>query len=234
MVRKLLALARDSRFIPSVYNYCDMWCERCPITSRCLVFASEQGTTAQSGRGRLRDRLKETLELTRAMIATISPADISTADPDPGQRPASTPPRPSAIGHPLEFLARHYAVQASAFLRSLHQADFGDSPRGSPLETVCWYYTLIPAKTYRALTSDIAAKTDSPELQSDALGSAKVVLLSIDSSLAAWQTLAAGGQDARIGGLIELLEALRTGVELRFPDARPFIRPGLDDLAGGG
>jgi hypothetical protein len=69
---------------------------------------------------------------------------------------------------------------------------------------------------------------------SDALGSAKVVLLSIERSLAAWQALAAADHDARIGGLIEVLEALRTGVELRFPDAPAFNRPGLDDGAGEG
>ena len=35
--------------------------------------------------------------------------------------------------------------------------------------------------------------------------------------------------DARVSGLIELLEALRTGVEIRFPEARAFVRPGLDE-----
>ena len=26
-------------FIPGVYNFCDRWCERCPLTARCRVFA---------------------------------------------------------------------------------------------------------------------------------------------------------------------------------------------------
>ena len=29
-------------FIVGVYNYCDRWCERCLLTSRCRVFAEEQ------------------------------------------------------------------------------------------------------------------------------------------------------------------------------------------------
>ena len=29
------------RFIDGIYNYCDRWCERCPLTSRCRVFAVE-------------------------------------------------------------------------------------------------------------------------------------------------------------------------------------------------
>ena len=29
-------------FIPGIYNYCDRWCERCPMTARCATFAIEQ------------------------------------------------------------------------------------------------------------------------------------------------------------------------------------------------
>jgi hypothetical protein len=232
MVTTVLELARHSKFIPLVYNCCDMWCERCPVTSQCLLFASEQLHAPVSGdRDRLRSRLKRSLELTRAMIAAVSPA--AAASLDLTERDVSTTPRLTALGHPLEFLARHYAIQASTFLNSLDCPDDEPFPAGSPLETIAWYHTLVPAKTFRALTSDHDARTEAPELLSDALGSAKVVLVSIDRSLSAWQALAAGDQDARIGGLIELLEALRTGVELRFPDARAFIRPGLDDGTGG-
>jgi len=31
-------LAEDPKFIPGIYNYCDRWCERCPLNSRCLNF----------------------------------------------------------------------------------------------------------------------------------------------------------------------------------------------------
>ena len=31
--------ARDPKLIPGIYNYCDRWCERCPFTSRCMVYA---------------------------------------------------------------------------------------------------------------------------------------------------------------------------------------------------
>jgi len=35
-------LAGDPRFIPGVYNYCDRWCERCALASRCLNHAMEK------------------------------------------------------------------------------------------------------------------------------------------------------------------------------------------------
>lgn len=37
---ELLSLADNPRFIPGIYNYCDRWCERCPVTHQCMLFAS--------------------------------------------------------------------------------------------------------------------------------------------------------------------------------------------------
>lgn len=41
-IKKLRALAGDKRLIPGIYNYCDRWCERCPLTERCMNFAMQQ------------------------------------------------------------------------------------------------------------------------------------------------------------------------------------------------
>ncbi len=32
-------LAENPQFITGIYNYCDRWCERCPLTARCMNFA---------------------------------------------------------------------------------------------------------------------------------------------------------------------------------------------------
>jgi hypothetical protein len=40
--KSLRELARDPRFIPGVYNYCDRWCQRCPLSNRCLNYAMEK------------------------------------------------------------------------------------------------------------------------------------------------------------------------------------------------
>ncbi|MDY6955018.1 MAG: hypothetical protein SWE60_26245 [Thermodesulfobacteriota bacterium] len=34
----LLKHAQDERFISGIHNYCDRWCERCPLTGRCMSF----------------------------------------------------------------------------------------------------------------------------------------------------------------------------------------------------
>ena len=31
----------SDRFIDGIHNYCDRWCERCPLTARCRLFAME-------------------------------------------------------------------------------------------------------------------------------------------------------------------------------------------------
>jgi hypothetical protein len=38
---ELTRLASDPALISGVYNYCDRWCERCPLTARCLTFKME-------------------------------------------------------------------------------------------------------------------------------------------------------------------------------------------------
>jgi hypothetical protein len=230
MDNTLRALVRDPRFIPLVYDYCDMWCERCPITHRCLLFAAEK--LLCRGVTRIGDDsgLEEAIDLTRAVIDGSSPADKPIARLDLELCDVSTAPREPALGHPLEYLARHYAIQAAEFLRPLQCEPDGQMPRGSPGEVIARHHFLIAAKTYRALVSHYGAETE-PELRRDALGCARLVLTAIERSLAAWRSLAITGHDARIGGLIELLEALSAAVEIRFPDARAFLRPGLDDGA---
>ena len=224
------ALARTPQFIPFVYDYCDTWCERCPITGRCLLYAADRLRTSPDEPESVGTRAREGLELARAIVDTCDPSQKPVAELDLALCDVSTAPAEPAIGHPLEFLARHYAIQASQFLNSL-PPPHAEPPPGSPLELIAWYHFMIAAKTYRALVSHFASEKV-PALLADALGSAKVVLLAIDRSLLAWRSIAAGDDDARIGGLMELLEALKTGVEMRFPDARVFIRPGLDDPNG--
>jgi hypothetical protein len=225
MDSRLTTLARDPKFIPLVYNYCDMWCERCRVTGRCLLFAAESRQRQNDTRG-VADSGPAALEMARALLEVAAPGTEAIAALNVKLADGNAPPDRSAFGHPLEFLARHYMIQAGSYLDSLGVSD--DWPAGSPLETAAWFHTLIGAKTYRSLISAHGGAV-TPELLDDALGSAKLVLVAIDRSVAAWQAIAATDADARVSGLIELLEALRTAVELRFPGARAFVRPGLDE-----
>ena len=47
---RLKELAGRPEFIPGIYNYCDRWCERCPMTARCMNYsmAEERFPDAES------------------------------------------------------------------------------------------------------------------------------------------------------------------------------------------
>jgi hypothetical protein len=230
MDTSLVDLVRDPTFIPLLHNYCDNRCRACRLTRRCLLLAAHARAACRSSSddGAAVSLQEHTSAVARAILDAAVPGteaiaalSMKLADPD-------APPDSVALGHPLEFLARHYARQAASYLASLQGRIAEGWPADSPFEVVAWFHGLIAAKTYRALVSEHGA-AGSPQLLFDALGSAKLVLVAIDRSVSAWQAIAQIDTDARVSGLIELLGALRTAVEIRFPAAEAFVRPGLDE-----
>jgi hypothetical protein len=102
------------------------------------------------------------------------------------------------------------------------------SPSGpSPEEVIIWYHLRIYMKIFRALVS-AESHCDAGARNDDALGCAKLAIVSIDRSRTALRTFGQTvGADA-IEPLIAILDELDGGLEQRFPDARAFVRPGLD------
>ena len=71
---------------------------------------------------------------------------------------------------------------------------------------------------------------EQPELQSDAYGTAKITLIALDRSLAAWSVLYPeypAYEDKTLSILLHL-DRLRRSLEVVFPAARAFVRPGFD------
>lgn len=96
-------------------------------------------------------------------------------------------------------------------------------------EMIKWYRTLIPVKAMSALRVLADPITD-PQLSDYYLGKAKLVLVCIDRSLDAWQTMLDNypeKTDEALDALV-LLTRLRREMEELFPNARDFKRPGLD------
>ena len=101
------------------------------------------------------------------------------------------------------------------------------------LEIASWDCHLIGGKLHRALSGhDEADGGDSIEtdpIQNDWNGSAKVALLSMDRSIAAWTTIAIAPADPDATAIAHRLQALLVDVERTFPHARKFVRPGFDE-----
>ena len=69
------------------------------------------------------------------------------------------------------------------------------------------------------------------EFPKDSDGSAKVALIGIDRSMAAWGHMHKHFPAHRdqILAIIKHLDSLRQRVEIVFPEARNFVRPGFDE-----
>lgn len=100
-------------------------------------------------------------------------------------------------------------------------------------EVVRWYQFQITVKLQRALDQDDEEELDDVSRAADEQdrdGSAKVALIGIDRSLAAWTVLRQSLADDAdtILDLLLRLARLREAVERAFPQARAFVRPGFD------
>jgi hypothetical protein len=99
------------------------------------------------------------------------------------------------------------------------------------VEIIRWYQHLIHVKIMRAIEGDLRREPEtSDELPRDSDGSAKVALIAIDRSIAAWGAMRNHfpKQEDTILDLLVHLDRLRRKIEKAFPDARAFVRPGFD------
>ena len=252
--RSLTELASNPDLISGIYNYCDRWCERCPLTSRCLVFATEQldhNGSAQShdlNNEAFWHKLSAVLVETREMIgewARAAGIDL-TLIPDEDVKPRKRK-RQLVDNHSLARAGKKYANAASDWFREFDQAVEISDLRATDAdrepskqledarEVIQWYQYQIAVKTMRALSGRDDGWEDDPEMADfpkDSDGSAKVALIGIDRSMAAWRLtqLALPDRADSIVTLILQLERLRQRVEKHFPEAREFVRPGFDEV----
>jgi len=100
------------------------------------------------------------------------------------------------------------------------------------IEVIRWYQYFIGAKVMRAVRGKIDEEEERDnEFPSDSDGSAKIALIAIDRSIAAWAVIRHYITDGA-GGVIDViafLDGLGQAVEKTFPRARSFIRPGFDE-----
>jgi DNA-binding transcriptional MerR regulator len=244
---RLGKLAADKRLVPGIYNYCDRWCERCPLTSRCLNFSiSEEEFSdpeAQDIRneafwGKLSGILVETLELLRESAKKwgIELETLGSMDDIEDIKAKDV----AAENHLLCRAARRYSElvedwfrgRETLFLETAAAAREGVSLE-EILEVIRWYQYFICAKVMRAVRGKIEEEEEKcDELASDSDGSAKIALIAIDRSIGAWAAIRqyiTGGAEGVID-VIAFLDSLRQAVEKALPNARSFIRPGFDSM----
>ena len=102
------------------------------------------------------------------------------------------------------------------------------------VEVIRWYQAFIYVKICRAFMSFVEEEDDrSLAATRDSAGSAKVALIAIERSLAAWvamREMFPEETDSMLEILLHL-DRLRKSVKRKFPTAKSFHRPGFDDKA---
>lgn len=249
-------LAENPRFIPGVYNYCDRWCERCPLTSRCMNFAlsEEQFDDPQA-----RDinnkvfwqKLSEIFQVTFEMLKETAQEQGIDLDRLDIQQAAEEheKTRATAENHECCRMAKSYGQMAGNWFDSakelfeekaddlslqarLELPDSNPSGEAAELndlvEVIRWYQHQIYVKLARAVSGTLAEMPD--DIPKDSDGSAKVALIAIDRSIAAWGRMYEHfpQHKAEILDILLLLDRLRTKTQNSFPNARAFVRPGFD------
>ena len=106
--RQILDQADDPRFIEGIYNYCDRWCERCPFTSRCMLYAMEEEDRDDPAAHDINseafwEKLTSIFKQTREMIETMAVEqgiDLESIDREPA-RSEKDRLREECESHPL-------------------------------------------------------------------------------------------------------------------------------------
>ncbi|MEW6663949.1 MAG: hypothetical protein AB1512_01855 [Thermodesulfobacteriota bacterium] len=260
--KRIEELAQDKRFISGIYNYCDRWCERCPQTSRCLNFAMGEEEFSDPETRDIRNQafwkkmegvFRVTLEMLREKANELG-VDLDALDlkeTAEQERLLSE----AAGNHPVCREARVYVDMAEKWFdgaKALFGSDDkeGSAPdpagpsRESPertdledaLEVARWYQHQIYVKLMRAVHGLLEEDSEPAEeicsYAKDSDGSAKVALIGIERSIAAWGTIRNQFPyyDREIVTLLAHLEALMKKVDETFPNARGFLRPGFDEI----
>lgn len=254
----LIKKVQDPKYISGIYNYCDRWCERCSFTSRCINYDSleEQFDTPEShdiNNKEFWNKLNGNLELALKMLKDmleeqgINLDDIDLEKSDRQEKQL----RKDAKSHPLAATSEKYADAVDQWFEAQeglleekgselilkHDLELPDTDPEAEAESIKdaievlrWYQYQIHIKLMRALRRDEFDDELDKDFPSDSDGSAKVALIGMDRSIAAWSSLREHFPETAddMLDMLVLLDRMKKEAEQEFPKARTFVRPGFD------
>lgn len=250
---RLKNLARNKEFIAGIYNYCDRWCERCPFTARCMNFAISiedfpSDESSDMSNEAFWQKLSETLKATLGLLKDAAEErGFDLSECDPGTMEEKDLKDEAARNSKWCRAAKAYAEMVNEWFNSRSYFLERDSPEEytnirpdyegaislhDAVEVIRWYQHFIYVKLIRAIRGKEDESEDGDCYAKDSDGSAKLVLIALDRSIAAWNEVlqAFPSQNTSSTDPIIHLNQMRRGIEELFPDARAFIRPGFDRI----
>jgi hypothetical protein len=252
-------MAWDPDHIDFISEYCDRWCERCPLTHKCATFTRESDPEELEAHSEAVEDAMEALRVELALPDTPGRgcAESMWMTPDVAEETDTEvegdASRQSVRDHPLMVEALDYSVDAFTWLKLYGEAtraraagvvtEHPGSEEGAvlrmeaervvdALDVVRWDSMLIAAKLRRALVgkADGGQSFCSDPAQTDWNGSAKLTLILVERSEAGWRLIRRWAPESDIANqLADTLASIRVAVERAFPLAGRFIRPGFDE-----
>ena len=217
-IEELKKLAKDKRFIPGIYNYCDRWCERCPFTTRCLNYeTSEQHFSEPESRDihnklfweKLSEVFQQTMEMIKEMAEEqgIDLDNIDTEATEEEERQLDESARDHECTQSAETYHQKvddwfdsagnlFKVKSEKLVKNIliEVPDLDPSVEAASIkdavEVIRWYQYQIFVKLMRAVRGELRGVPEIIEdFPKDSDGSAKVAFIGMDRSIAAWGIL---------------------------------------------
>ena len=231
------------KYIDFISAYCDRWCERCAFADRCSSHAVQVALEMTDG------NFEEAVELAVGAPPPRTDAEAKRREafadeiasiPEPTRQEMQEFEREhEAQEERIEETALTTASERVLLLSRQWLDDHAEAlaPTAAPplkeaLEVAGWDCFFIHVKLHRAQSGADEARREGRlrRIQTDWNGSAKVALISIVRSIAAWETIAEVTGDADAAHVTTELRALQRETEAAFPNAWKFYRPGFDGL----
>lgn len=253
-------LAKNPKFISGIYNYCDRWCERCAFTPQCMTYAiCEEDDNPQSkdiSNQAFWDKIGEIFKTTLEMVkedAEKMGIDLDKIDYEKAEKyeekvhkiSQEQPYSKAALDYSdtvhnwfesnkelLEDKAQELLTHLEAEIPGTKPVDEAVSIKDC-LDVIQWYQHQIYVKLCRAASGMLRGEEfEIDYCPEDAKGSAKVTIIGIERSIAAWGEMLKKfpHQEAVFLDILVKLKKLLRQVDAAFPDARSFVRPGFDKI----
>jgi hypothetical protein len=233
-------VAGGENITPGIHNYCDRWCERCTHTSRCSVFKIEQEMISSKEELDIQNKQFWT-SLSEVFNATVDlmHEKMQEFDINPDLEIPADDFITKSISNEMVVISRKYAMDIAKWLdlhrevllnkfKILQNINSNDALLfAETIEVIQHYFMLIATKTYRA---SLVSDNDQDESE-DARGSAKVTIIVIDRSIAAWTSLLKQfpALEDDILQYLKTLSQVKRLLLRTFPTAMQFVRPGFDE-----
>ena len=228
----------NPQVIRGIFHWCDRWCERCKKTEHCTLYKTSSLLPSDTTEDFFEslsmifeatmDMLKEAAEESGFDFESLKDSDFESEY----DRKKYLIRNDAGIS-----LAKQYGKQVKQWFDSLKSKDtlgmeirLQDAMLSDCLEVIQWYQYLLEVKLARALMSQ---KDEEEEYLNpyDSLGNAKLLLISIERNIGAWGYIyqKIKEDEDEILDILVCLQRLHKQIEQLFPEAKAFIRPGLDE-----